>query len=66
MGGETRGVVRKKYNGTGLSPRGRGNLRRLGAKVSLTGSIPAWAGKPRAGSRPGADIEVYPRVGGET
>ena len=46
MGGGTqvfevnRGVVR------GLSPRGRGNLRRYFSPTSQLGSIPAWAGEP--------------------
>ena len=30
------------------------------------GSIPAWAGKPPAGSRLDRGNGVYPRVGGET
>ena len=66
VGGETRGVVRKPYEGKGLSPRGRGNLARDEQRICRSRSIPAWAGKPRR--RPVTDepTRVYPRVGGET
>ena len=46
----------------GLSPRGRGNLRRPRACPSPSGSIPAWAGEPI----PIVPESVYPRVGGGT
>ena len=50
----------------GLSPRVRGNRRRLRLRPPAPGSIPACAGEPR-GLRPGEGVEqVYPRVCGGT
>ena len=61
MGGRTGGA----YPG-GLSPRVRGNLRRLQKWRPARGSIPACAGEPR-GDTPGRDmLQVYPRVCGGT
>ena len=50
----------------GLSPRGRGNLERVGVQVLHEGSIPAWAGKPSIRRAAATSERVYPRVGGET
>ena len=50
----------------GLSPRGRGNLRRPRACPSPSGSIPAWAGEPPLNTIPIVPESVYPRVGGGT
>ena len=51
---------------TGLSPRGRGNLRAHYERVGNGGSIPAWAGEPTLPASPAAIAAVYPRVGGGT
>ena len=50
----------------GLSPRMRGNLRDLGGEMDLVGSIPAYAGEPRAGMGGIGGFQVYPRVCGGT
>ena len=50
----------------GLSPRGRGNLKRFKEGPGRFRSIPAWTGEPR-GSETGVDTPpVYPRVDGGT
>ncbi len=51
---------------TGLSPPMRGNRGGLDAPGKAQGSIPAHAGKPRAGPRAGCRPRVYPRPCGET
>ena len=66
VGGETACSARRIGVLAGLSPRGRGNLDCLRVLWVGRRSIPAWAGKPRPGSRRIASIRVYPRVGGET
>ena len=50
--------------GEGLSPRGRGSQRGRATSGQVLGSIPAWAGEPRAPSRLPRALRVYPRVGG--
>ena len=50
----------------GLSPRVRGNRAPPDARRKCTGSIPACAGEPGAGSGAGAGAGVYPRVCGGT
>ena len=50
----------------GLSPRMRGNLRKIGKPGCGLGSIPAYAGKPCSASRSRRRSRVYPRVCGET
>ena len=66
VGGETEPKGTRVKCLAGLSPRGRGNLVGVFDPVEGHGSIPAWAGKPRACRRSVRDLEVYPRVGGET
>ena len=51
---------------TGLSPRERGNHRRLRERVCAVGSIPARAGEPRADGRATRSRRVYPRASGGT
>ena len=51
---------------TGLSPRGRGNLRHVGHGAPPLRSIPAWAGEPLAAADITITVAVYPRVGGGT
>ena len=51
---------------SGLSPRGRGNRRRVERLVLLRRSIPAWAGQPIRDGPGGVGNPVYPRVGGAT
>ena len=48
----------------GLSPRGRGKLRRLSAAAYEPRSIPAWAGETERGGLQKSAQQVYPRVGG--
>ena len=50
----------------GPSPRGRGNQTVARHAAVVSGSIPAWAGKPRAPRRSAGGGRVHPRVGGET
>ena len=50
----------------GPSPRGRGNQGWRRLRGSPIGSIPAWAGKPFPVDPLASDVEVHPRVGGET
>ena len=50
----------------GLSPRVRGNLRRLLAFLCGLRSIPACAGEPHSGAGAQEQEEVYPRVCGGT
>ena len=49
----------------GLSPRGRGNLRRERRQIACTWSIPAWAGQPTLRLEWEWRCWVYPRVGGQ-
>ena len=66
VGGETRPCCRWHYSMCGLSPRGRGNPVPEALFEALTGSIPAWAGKPLRRLVGKCRERVYPRVGGET
>ena len=66
VGGETRSRGAFPGRLTGLSPRGRGNLKRVVVDPALQRSIPAWAGKPPEKSIRHHPQQVYPRVGGET
>ena len=66
VGGETSGPDIAAPHQGGLSPRGRGNRGAPPGDRRLSGSIPAWAGKPKTCSSPRSTIRVYPRVGGET
>ena len=68
VGGETAGRTHPNLLRpiSGPSPRGRGNRKRHIRSVDLRRSIPAWAGKPRAGSAGLLRCRVHPRVGGET
>ena len=50
----------------GLSPRMRGNQLKPQQLPAVARSIPAYAGEPGAGGRPGRYGEVYPRVCGGT
>ena len=51
---------------SGLSPRGRGNRKRVWCKPDPNGSIPAWAGEPASTMPSISASRVYPRVGGGT
>ena len=64
-GGTCDGSVSRK-NRQGLSPRVRGNLRRIGQQKEPAGSIPACAGEPGVYHRLNNAWEVYPRVCGGT
>ena len=66
MGGETRAPLLFRTGADGPSPRGRGNRGRGDSGDDGEGSIPAWAGKPRAWTICGQVLMVHPRVGGET
>ena len=50
---------------SGLSPRVRGSQHEVYERARSSGSIPACAGKPAVGFRPGRRHGVYPRVCGE-
>ena len=52
VGGETASPFRREATGRGPSPRGRGNPALAGGTLTLTGSIPAWAGKPNRQALP--------------
>ena len=66
VGGETGARSSDSHDRRGLSPRGRGNPWKLCLCGGDAGSIPAWAGKPRACRTVRRPAWVYPRVGGET
>ena len=66
VGGETNARKRTNRASSGLSPRGRGNPSGDSSRLASFGSIPAWAGKPRAERGREIGQKVYPRVGGET
>ena len=63
-GGGNRGRCQTPATGCGLSPHGRGKLRRLGGEPVKAGSIPARAGETRLELPAGAAEKVYPRTGG--
>ena len=65
-GGETVEPPRVRADARGLSPRGRGNHPPDSKRNDRIGSIPARAGKPRAGLPATSMMQVYPRAGGET
>ena len=66
VGGGTQHMFAVSCRGSGLSPRGRGNLGHRRIEAIRIRSIPAWAGEPGGldGRRP--SHWVYPRVGGGT
>ena len=64
-GGTTDGG-RSLPTSSGLSPRVRGNPHLIKVTTPTPGSIPAYAGEPRAGRRAGGKNGVYPRVCGGT
>ena len=66
VGGETISRMQRQKLLRGLSPRGRGNHLKTTRGAEVTGSIPAWAGKPTMGADDALRDQVYPRVGGET
>ena len=66
VGGGTPDVRMYSEPSSGLSPRGRGNLRRLAHPGADDRSIPAWAGEPWSPGRTARSRAVYPRVGGGT
>ena len=66
VGGETSSTTGTSAWSGGLSPRGRGNPAEWLGRLFMSGSIPAWAGKPIRGAAVMATRRVYPRVGGET
>ena len=59
-------VIQPLGDDTGLSPRVRGNRRRTGRTLPLTGSIPARAGEPLRRSPSPTQRWVYPRACGGT
>ena len=65
VGGEASSVSSLVEEVAGPSPRGRGSLVDGAARVDLTRSIPAWAGKPGFSTGPTTAVTVHPRVGGE-
>ena len=66
VGGGTCGTWKRSTSMSGLSPRGRGNLRYVEAQHVHVRSIPAWAGEPLRPDELRAVARVYPRVGGGT
>ena len=66
VGGETTDQIGAAAGITGPSPRGRGNRCSPRSSSITCGSIPAWAGKPLDDRSVICNIEVHPRVGGET
>ena len=66
VGGGTCFAVAQGWQRVGLSPRGRGNRRRLRRLASPRRSIPAWAGEPVLDVEDEVGTAVYPRVGGGT
>ena len=65
-GGGTPSLRRRGSMSRGLSPRGRGNPRRMGRPRAVERSIPARAGEPWPWSCLGCPNRVYPRAGGGT
>ena len=66
VGGETADLITFGDVQCGPSPRGRGNPLAGTPKLSIRGSIPAWAGKPHGQRGERGCVQVHPRVGGET
>ncbi len=65
-GGGTAVISLKPVEVSGLSPRGRGNLKTSLAIALVGGSIPARAGEPSGRPRSRRPSGVYPRAGGGT
>ena len=65
-GGGTAAALAEKWGASGLSPRGRGNPRRLPARYQGAGTIPARAGEPVLPAATLTDAGDYPRAGGGT
>ena len=66
VGGGTMQLARYGPGGWGPSPRGRGNLSRIGVDRLARGTIPAWAGEPDEDVFVGRAFGDHPRVGGGT
>ena len=66
MYGETDYLPRAATVNKGLSPHVRGNRRRRPPRARGRRSIPACTGKPQPPAALGAQLEVYPRMYGET
>ena len=66
VGGGTLQGLFTRWLGSGLSPRGRGNLPDIRHLSLYPRSIPAWAGEPVQDFSMISLQEVYPRVGGGT
>ena len=64
VGGGASGTSQGLLEIAGRSPRGRGSPSRGGKTKATAGSIPAWAGEPRMGTRASCSTRVDPRVGG--
>ena len=64
-GGTVDGLVFTSHD-VGLSPRMRGNHRRLSPRARWRGSIPAHAGEPHSRNFTTASARVYPRACGGT
>ena len=65
-GGGTSRYLLVSTDGTGLSPRRRGNHLDVARPEHLAGSIPAQAGEPFRLRSQRAELRVYPRAGGGT
>ena len=65
-GGGTPTATYTLSSARGLSPRRRGNLKRIIRFARLVGSIPAQAGEPMSLDTRFPDERVYPRAGGGT
>ena len=66
VGGETCTTSGRRTSSFGPSPRGRGNHATVALSLIELRSIPAWAGKPAGVVVVRPQVEVHPRVGGET
>jgi len=66
VGGGTHSILLQSIHLLGLSPRGRGNHRRITKSLEDSGTIPAWAGEPRWTGLQRLLPRDYPRVGGGT
>ena len=64
VGGGALLAASSAVTGAGRSPRGRGSRNTEALVNAMPGSIPAWAGEPRAVRRAGHLPGVDPRVGG--
>ena len=66
VGGGTTIADMCPMDGSGLSPRGRGNRSPTSQVWPKVRSIPAWAGEPWCSDAGMGIAKVYPRVGGGT